>query len=209
MTFETWLAYTITVLVLMSTPGPSHLLMLSNSLANGFRPSLATAAGDLTANGLQMLAAGLGLAAVLASSRYGFLAVKWAGVAYLAWLGIQKIRGSLGTKAGLVGAPAASRRRLWFQGFVTSAANPKAVVFFAALFPQFLDRQATLWPQILGLGATYLVIDGVFLVSYGAGAEWLGTRLRGPASRWLDRLAGGFMVGAAVLLGLKAVQKAQ
>ena len=57
---ETWIAYVATVLVLMSTPGPSHLLMLSTSLSSGFRPSLATAAGDLTANVLQMLAAGLG-----------------------------------------------------------------------------------------------------------------------------------------------------
>ena len=65
MTTETWLLYVTTTLVFMSTPGPSHLLMLSTSMANGFRRSLATAAGDLTANALQMLAAGLGLAALM------------------------------------------------------------------------------------------------------------------------------------------------
>lgn len=76
MSTETWLAYVAAVLVLMLTPGPSQLLMLSNSLSNGFQRFLATAAGDLTANILQMLAAGLGLAAVLAATRYGLTLVK-------------------------------------------------------------------------------------------------------------------------------------
>ena len=68
MTFETWAIYVLTVLALMSTPGPSQLLMLSNSGAHGFGRALSTAAGDLTANALQMLAAGLGLAAIIAAS---------------------------------------------------------------------------------------------------------------------------------------------
>ena len=209
MTAETWITYAATVLVLMATPGPSHLLMLSNSMASGFRPSIATAAGDLTANALQMLAAGFGLAAVLTATRHGFTVVKWAGVAYLVWLGIKKIRRSLGPATELIEAPTASAGRLWLQGFVTSAANPKAVVFFAALFPQFISSKGSLWPQMLVLGATYIVIDGAFLLGYGASADWLASRMRGPARRWLDRLAGSFLIGAAVLLGLKAVQRSQ
>ena len=91
MTLETWTIYVAAVLALMITPGPSQLLMLSNSAAHGFRRSLATAVGDLTANACQMLAAGLGLAAILAATENALLIVKWLGVAYLIWLGVRMI----------------------------------------------------------------------------------------------------------------------
>ncbi len=206
MTFELWLAYVATVLVLMSTPGPSYLLMLSTSLSNGFLRSTATAAGDLSANVLQMLAAGLGLAALLATSENAFAFIKWAGVAYLVWLGARKIVRSFQASDGLVEIRPRSPRRLWLRGFVTSATNPKPIVFFAALFPQFLREPSNFWFEMLVLGVTYLTIDGVFLCVYGAGAGWLGARLRGPARTWVDRAAGGGLIAAAVLLGLKTVE---
>ncbi|MBK0400911.1 LysE family translocator [Limibaculum sp. M0105] len=202
MSFEVWSVYVATVLLLMSTPGPSHLLMISTAMANGFRRSTATAAGDLSANILQMLAAGLGLAAVLAASEQGFAAVKWAGVAYLAWLGLRQIRRSFrGVAAGR--ERPAGLRQLWWRGFVTSAANPKAVVFFAALFPQFIAPGDGFWLQMLVLGGTYVAIDASFLAAYGLGAGWLSARLGGPMRAWLDRAAGACLIGAAVLLGLK------
>ena len=203
MSLDYWLAYVLTVLVLMSTPGPSHLLMLSNSLRHGFRPALATACGDLSANVLQMLAAGLGLVTVLAASRDLFLAIKWAGVAYLAFLGLRLILGTGG------GSPSASQSaspgRLYAQGFLTSAANPKAVVFFAALFPQFIDPLASLAPQLLVLGATYIAIDALFLSAYGGLARWMAARLTSVVRRWERRISGGLLILAAVLLGLKDV----
>ncbi|MEO0763586.1 MAG: LysE family transporter, partial [Pseudomonadota bacterium] len=122
---ETWLLYLGTLLVFFATPGPSHLLMLSVSLANGARRATATAAGDLSANALQMLAAGLGLGAVLLASETAFTVVKWAGVGYLVWMGVQKIRAA-GRGAARDG-PRATLGRLWLLGFLTSAANPKAV----------------------------------------------------------------------------------
>ena len=150
MAFETWLAYVATVLLLMSTPGPSHLLMLSNSLRHGFVPATATAAGDLSANTLQILAAGFGLVGVIFASETAFSVVKWAGVASLVYVGLRLFL----RKPPVPGAaPTVSRRKLYFQGFITSAANPKAVVFFAALFPQFIDPAAPLAFQIAILGA--------------------------------------------------------
>ena len=207
MTLDQWLTYIATVLILMSTPGPSHLLMLSTSMSNGFRRASATALGDLTANALQMLAAGLGLAAVLVASEKAFAIVKWAGVLYLVWLGIRQIGRSFASRREEAPKAAASVRQLWFQGFVTSAANPKAVVFFAALFPQFIDYQAPLAAQMLILGVSYLVIDATFLSAYGAGAGWIARRMRRRVRAWLDRLAGACLIGAALLLGLKSVQK--
>ena len=202
MTWQVWAAYVGTVLVLMSTPGPSQLLMLSNSATYGFPRSAATALGDLTANLLQMLAAGFGLAAVLASSQTLFVAIKWLGVVYLLWLGIRAIRRSGRTGSGHPARPA-RLRTLWLQGFVTSAANPKAVVFFAALFPQFIDPGQPLALQLAVLSMTYLTIDACFLAAYGAGAGWASARLAGPAGRWVDRFAGGCLIGAAVMLGLR------
>ena len=204
MSFDIWITYVATVLLLMSTPGPSQLLMLSNSAANGLRRGVFTAAGDLTANLLQMLAAGLGLAAVIAASGTALTVIKWLGVAYLLYLGLRMLRSAGGVKAQ--SAQPASLRSLWMQGFITSAANPKAVVFFAALFPQFIDASAAFWPQFFVLSATYLLLDGLFLTAYGGAASWLADRLRGPAKRWLDRIGGGFMIGAAVLLGLKSLR---
>ncbi len=175
-------------------------------MANGFQRSVATAAGDLTANVLQMLAAGLGLATILATTRYGFAIIKWAGVAYLVWLGVRQIRRSFRGDVRAVEAARTSLRKLWLQGFVTSAANPKAVVFFAALFPLFINSEQNIWPQMLVLGSTYVAIDAAFLSAYGAGAGSIAKKLQGPMRNWLDRAAGACLIGAAVLLGFKSVR---
>jgi len=203
MTIEVWLLYLGTVLVLMSTPGPSHLLMLSVSFSSGFGRSLATAIGDLCANAIQILLAGFGLAAVITASRYGLALIKWAGAAYLVWIGVRQIAASFRSPDDAPPEPPASRRSLWMRGFVTSASNPKAVVFFAALFPQFLSTKHALAPQIAILGTTYLLIDGCFLLAYGRGAHWLKRRLRDRHRAWVERVAGTGIIGAAVLLGLR------
>lgn len=205
MSFDVWLTFVAAVLVLMSTPGPSQLLMLSNSAANGFGRALFTAGGDLTANFFQMLAAGLGLAALLAASATALTVIKWLGVAYLVYIGLRMIRRA-GLQNGLAAAPPTTRRALWLQGFLTSSANPKAVVFFAALFPLFIDPNTAFWPQFAILSASYIAIDGMFLSLYGSGASWLSARLKGPARAWIDRLGGAFVIVAAVLLSLKSLR---
>ncbi len=207
MTLDVWLLYVGTVLLFMSTPGPSHLLMISVSMTNGFRRSLATAAGDLSANAIQICLAGLGLAAVVTGSRFGFVIIKWLGVAYLAWMGLRMILGSFRAGSDTRALPAASLKSLWLRGFLTSAANPKAVVFFAALFPQFLNTEAALVPQIAILGATYIAIDGSFLAAYGKGASWLAGKLASGAKPLIDRLAGASLMVAAVLLGMRGAAK--
>lgn len=207
MTTDTWLLYVGTVLIFMITPGPSHLLMLSVSMSNGFHRSLATAAGDLTANAIQIVLAGLGLAAVITSSQHGLSIVKWAGVSYLIWVGLRQILASFRNGNGSQDVPVTSLRMLWFRGFITSASNPKAVVFFAALFPQFLDPRYSLAPQIAILGASYIFIDGCFLASYGKGASWLAQRIRSHQKVWVERAAGTSLIAAAVLLGLRANER--
>lgn len=206
MTLELYLAYLATVAVFFATPpGPSQALMIANSLRHGVSRSLATVAGDLTANALQMTAAAFGLAVIIATSWWALSAVKWLGVAYLLWIGWRTFTADtdIDGRTTQRGSPA----RLWRQGFVTSAANPKAVFFFAALFPQFIDTGLPIWPQLLILGATYLVIDGVLLLVWGLLAERFLGFLK-QSGRWLNRVSGGMMMAAAALLALRDVEVA-
>lgn len=97
-------------------------------------------------------------------------------------------------------------RALCWQGFVTSAANPKAVIFFAALFPQFIDPNKALFEQFVVLSSTYLLIDAAFLCLYGKFADWVSKRLMPMARQHLNKISGSFLIGAAILLGLKDIE---
>ena len=207
MTIEIWSIYVATVFALMSTPGPSQLLMLSNSAKHGISRSLATAVGDLSANTLQMLAAGLGLAAILTASGHALLVIKWLGVCYLIWLSVRMIcKASPQRAAEHFERKVPSLKTLWLQGFLTSAANPKAIVFFAALFPQFIQEDHAFWPQFLILSATYILLDGSFLSVYGMTAGWMGARFKGPTKVWIERVGGGFIILAAILLSFRTLK---
>ncbi len=205
MSLETYLVYLGVLAAFFATPpDTSQLLIVSNSLRHGLRRSMATVAGDLSANALQMTLAAFGLTAVIAASADALWVVKWAGVAYLVWIGLR-----LMLSRGLADAAGAAHGgRLFRQGFVTSTANPYAVVFFGALFPQFIDPGLPLWPQLLILGLTYLVVDGLILLVWG----WAATRTLGRVGRltgvWINRVSGALMIGAAVLLGLKDIDRA-
>jgi threonine/homoserine/homoserine lactone efflux protein len=205
MPVEIWTMYVLTVLALMSTPGPSHLLMLSNSMAHGFKRSLATVAGDLMANLLQMLAAGLGLAALLQVAGDALLIIKSLGVAYLIWLGLRMIQKAGTRSMASSEVTQISLGKLWLQGFITSSTNPRAIVFFAALFPQFISADRPFWTQFAVLSLTYIVMDGVFLSAYGIGADWIAGRFSDSARATIERAGGGLMLAAAVLLGLKTL----
>jgi threonine/homoserine/homoserine lactone efflux protein len=201
MTLETYLLYLGVLAAFFATPpDTSQLLIMSNSMRHGLRRSLATVAGDLSANVLQMTAAAFGLTAIIAASAEALWVVKWLGVAYLAWIGLSLIL-SRASPPGSGAAPRAQLSLLFRQGFLTSSANPYAVVFFGALFPQFLDPSQPVLPQLLLLGMTYLVVDGVTLVLWGWVAQRTLGRMRALQGVWLNRISGVLMIGAAALLG--------
>lgn len=209
MPIETYLVYLLAVGVFFATPpDTSQLLIISNSIRYGLRKSLLTIAGDLTANCIQMTAAAFGLAAIIAASASAFLWIKWLGVAYLVWIGVQLMR-TKETTSYVSAASSGMSFRLFRQGFVTSMANPFAVVFFGALFPQFIDPALPVMPQLLILGVTYIVVDGVILVLWG----WLGMRaaraLRRISFGWINKICGGLMIAAASLLASKDFQPEQ
>ncbi len=206
MTTDIWFAYLGAILLLMTTPGPSQLLMLSNSMRFGAKRSSLTALGDLTANALQMVISAVGLASILYTSQTMFLVIKWLGVAYLIYMGIQQFRKPIQATDDTIEPTVKHRKDLFLQGFVTSASNPKAIIFFAALFPQFINPRAEPAGQFLILGLTYLVIDGCFLMVYGVFASWIRRQFQARIAPYLNKIAGGFLILAAVLLGLKPVE---
>lgn len=201
MTLETYLIYLGVLGAFFATPpDTSQLLIMSNAMRHGLRRSLATVAGDLSANTLQMTAAAFGLTAVIAASADALWVVKWLGVIYLLWIGLRLVLARPET-GGAEAAPRASHKVLFRQGFLTSSANPYAVVFFGALFPQFIDPGQPVLPQLLVLGLTYIAVDGATLVLWG----WLAQRTLGKIKHmkggWMNRVSGFLMIAAAALLG--------
>jgi threonine/homoserine/homoserine lactone efflux protein len=200
-TLDTYFLYLAALGVFFATPpDTSQLLIMSNSLRHGRRRSLWTVAGDLSANMLQMTAAAFGLATLIAVSAEALTAVKRLGVAYLAWIGLSLL---LTRPAPDRLPPPAGNGTLFRQGFLTSSANPYAVLFFGALFPQFIDPGRPILPQLLALGLTYLAVDGTILVAWGWTATRALGRLGGCGGAWLNRVCGALMVAAAALLASK------
>ncbi len=204
MTIEIWIAYVTTLLIFMSTPGPSHMLMLSNSMTSGFRKSIATLVGDLTANTLQIVIVAFGMAGIVRSTPNFFVVVKWLGVSYLVLTGILIFRRRF-DPAIASGLSSRSSRTLFLQGFITSATNPKAIVFFAALLPQFINVSLPTGEQFLVLGTTYIFVDGCFLMLYGAFSAWVAGHFHEYIGSHMNKLSGLLFVIAALLLGLKQI----
>ena len=140
MSLRVWFFFVVTEAVLCLTPGPAVLFIVSCGLARGGRAALWGNAGILSANTFYFIVSAFGLSAVLLGSHELFTIVKYAGAAYLVWLGIRTIRGAglaIGTDSQ--DRPAVDRWRMLARGFVLQAANPKALLFFVALLPQFID----------------------------------------------------------------------
>ena len=207
MSLRLLLVFAVTEFLLCLTPGPAVLLVVSQAVKNGFKSSLKGAAGILTANALYFALSALGLGALLMSSATLFQIIKWVGAAYLVFIGLKMllIRKRLaGTDQNMV-TPKRSVR-LFSEGLATQLSNPKAIVFFSALLPQFVSKDGSVLAQFIVLGIVSLAIELVVLVSYGWAAE-RGSRmiLKGKFSLLTDRIAGGFLVCAG--LGLAATRK--
>lgn len=206
MTLETYLIYLLAVLVFFATPpDTSQLLIVSNSIAHGLKRNAYTIAGDLSANTVQIAAAAFGLAAVVASFPQVFTWIKWFGVAYLLWIGVQVFRSGGLALRGDGTAHCVSARNLYLQGFLVSLSNPYAILFFGALLPQFIDPTSPIIAQTAILGGTYLIVDGVILLAWG----WIGIRAANVLERVSWRLVGQscglLLMLAALLLATKNI----
>jgi len=203
MTVEIWFYYVIAVLVLTASPGPSSLLCMTKGVRFGMRKGLYTALGSLSAITIILSLSFTGLGVIIASSELIFTLIKWLGAGYLIYLGIKSFTSKQETyeasRADIHQGP--TWRSHYLNGFIVGASNPKAIVFFTALFPQFIDPSANLFNQYLVFASTFVVMELSWLMFY--------TYLGAKSSRWLlaegraklfNRLTGGVFVSAGALL---------
>jgi len=202
MTFTAWLLYVAAVLVLTVTPGPSVLMCISTSVNLGPRKALVASLGSTTAIVGIMALSALGLGTALAASESLFTALKWLGAAYLAYLGIKSLLASATEIAVPGGVESSSTsRRVYAEGFLVGASNPKALLFFGALFPQFIVPSAPQVPQFLVLGVTFVFFELLWLSVYALSASRAKRWLQQPRRATLFNRATGavFLVAAGLL----------
>jgi threonine/homoserine/homoserine lactone efflux protein len=192
--------FTVAAFVLIVVPGPSVLFVVSRGVALGRRAAVVTAIGNAAGIYMQVVAAALGVGAVIERSAVLLSAIRLLGAAYLVYLGVQAVRHRRALASVLdVGARAPERRNLALEGFVVGASNPKWVVFFTAILPQFIDPAGAPVPaQMLALGAIAVgiavVSDSTWGMLAGTARSWLA---RSP--RRLEALGG---VGGLTMIGL-------
>jgi homoserine/homoserine lactone efflux protein len=208
MSWEVWAAFLLVETCLALTPGPAVLFVVSTALRHGGRRSVWANVGILGGNAFYFALSAVGLGAVLLASHDVFTALKWCGAAYLIYLGLRLIVSPGGpvTEEANAEQPAAAMHSAWGifrQGFVLQAANPKALIFFVALLPQFINPAGNVALQIAILGVTSAVAEFCVLCGYGFAAGRLSVWARRPSvARATDRVAGTLLVGAGVGLGL-------
>ncbi|MBK7000887.1 MAG: LysE family translocator [Rhodoferax sp.] len=197
-----WLFIVMTFFV-SGTPGPNMLLIMATSARHGLRAAISAMSGCMTALLVMMGISTAGLGAVLQAFPFVFDALRVAGAVYLAYLGVQCWRAPLGqTNANDLGTAFVR------QGFWVALSNPKAILFAAAFFPQFINPQADKLPQFALLLATFVVIEVSWYFIYAIGGQWLSAYLQRPSvMQGFNRLTGSVFVGFAALMVMAFVQR--
>jgi len=190
--------FALVALVAIATPGPTVLLALSNGSRFGVRRSLPGMLGAVLSDFVLVGAVALGLGALLAASEFWFSVLKWAGAAYLAWIGWKMLRstGALNLPAESV-ANEASPRRVLAKSFLVAVTNPKGYLFCSALLPQFIEPSAPQWPQYLAIGLVFAGLDFAVMLAYAVVGARAVRLLRRRAVLWLDRTCGAAMLALA------------
>ncbi|MEI2456193.1 LysE family translocator [Lysobacter firmicutimachus] len=198
-------AYLVAAAVLVLIPGPGTAWIVAQSAAGGTARGVQAAFGLETATLIHALAAGLGLSALLATSALAFEVLKYAGAAYLIWLGIKAWRSGEAAASEPAAAAPVSARGVYLRSVLTGVLNPKVALFFLAFLPQFVHpERGMVWLQFLILGALLSLIGllNSLLLSFAVGR--FGRRFAGRGGRWKERLTGSVFI----LLGLRlAVQQ--
>ena len=195
MTFETWMAFALAAAAMLAIPGPTILLVVGQSLGAGRRNALPLVAGVALGDSTAMALSLAGLGVLLATSAAAFAALKWAGAAYLVWLGVRLWRAPV--EAGAPPPPDA--RRALRQAFAVIALNPKGIAFFVAFVPQFLDPSLPFLPQAALLAATFVGLGALNAALYALLAgRASGAATRPAVRRWLNRAGGSVLVGAGL-----------
>jgi threonine/homoserine/homoserine lactone efflux protein len=208
MNLHTWCLYVATVFVVSAIPGPNMLLVMTHGAQHGLRRSGATMAGCLSALVLMLSVSAAGLGVFLEAWPAMFNALRMIGAAYLIYLGIKAWRspadeGVARRTDELASKPTRSRFALFRNGFLVAGSNPKAILFAAALLPQFIDASRPTLPQFGVLVATFAVIEVSWYLVYAGFGTHIGARLKSRnVARAFNRLTGGVFVGFGAMMAL-------
>ena len=186
-----WLAFVLAAEVLLIIPGPTNILVISQSLAHGRRAVLPLTAGVTLGDFAAMSLSFLGLGAVLASSSAAFTVLKWIGAVYLVFLGLRLWLSK--PETGGISTPGrrTSSLSLFRSALMVTAMNPKSIAFFVAFLPQFISIQNHAFPQFLLLGSTFLMLAALNATLYGVFAGRLRDAMQNPKVRRCFDLCGG------------------
>lgn len=203
MSLTTWLGFFLAAILIAITPGPGAVISMSTGMRHGYLAALTAILGLQTAILIHLAIVALGLGALLATSETAFLAVKFIGAAYLVWLGIQKWRSPI-VPSDVVGS-SPQRKGLFLRGVLVNLTNPKAIIFIAALVPQFVNPAQPQLPQYLVIAATLCLTDMLVMSGYALAAVRLGRWLHDPVSvRRQNRFFGGLFVTAGAFLAVSS-----
>lgn len=208
MTLSTWWLFILMTFVVSATPGPNMLFVMSTSARHGVRAAVVAMLGCMTALLAMMSVSAAGLGALLQTFPTVFEALRLAGAAYLAYLGVkcwrspvQDRRGDSVGGASAAAVPAVPSGAIYRQGFLVAASNPKAILFAAAFFPQFINPDAAQLPQFAILLTTFTVIEVGWYFVYAVSGKRLSVYLqRATVMRAFNRLTGGVFIGFAALM---------
>lgn len=199
MSMELFGAYVVATLVLLAIPGPTILLVISYAISHGRKSAAASVLGVGLGDATAATASLLGLGAILATSAFLFSLLKWAGAAYLFWIGLKMWRSKAHglTAETVADAPA---KKIFLHAYVVTALNPKGIIFFMAFLPHFITADAPVVPQLFLLGSTFVVLGVANATAYALAASAIGSRLRSPGlMKTVNRIGGGFLMSAAAM----------
>lgn len=195
---EVYVAYLVACLIVVLVPGPTVTLILANSIRHGTRAGLLNVLGTQVGLALMIGVVGLGLTSLMETAGHWFDWLRFAGAAYLIWLGWKMIRSSAAD--GDATAPVRPRGGFLAQGTLVALSNPKTLVFFGAFFPQFIDPARDHGLQILIMGLTAMLVAAVSDSVYALAAGRAGRVLSAKRVRLLSRVSGGFLIGGGLWL---------
>lgn len=200
--WDTYWLYVLTEAALSLSPGPAVMLVIAYGIAQGARRSLAAGAGILSANAIYFALSATSVGALLVASTTFFLVVKYCGAAYLVYLGLAALLGRPSPITfAQAAAPARSVSAIYFSGLTLQLANPKTLVFFVAILPQFVDPRLPIGPQMLWLAAGSVIPEFFILAGYGFAASRAARLAADPRYAHLtDRAAGVLVLAAAAMV---------
>ena len=201
MELSVWITYLIATFILSLSPGPGVFSSISSGLHHGFRLGLWNGVGMQVANVLMVILVSVGLGALLLASENLFTLVKWAGVAYLIYLGIVTWRAPAKTFEEDRDDHETTARGVFMRGFCVNATNPKGIIFFAEILPQFIDVARPAALQYTILAGTTFAVDLVVMMGYTALAAKVLRVMRNESRlKWVNRTLGGAFIAAGVAL---------